>query len=281
MLTGWQFWIDRGGTFTDIIARRPDGTFDSIKLLSENPQRYPDAATAGIRSLLDLPLDAQIPVDMLAGVKMGTTVATNALLERQGARVLLVVDAGFGDLLVIGDQTRPDLFALDIRRHAPFYEAVEEVGGRVGAEGEAISVLDEDAAAAMFARHRASGIRACAIALTHGWKYPAAERRLAALAAQAGFAQISTSHGTSSLVGLVSRASTTVVDAYLSPVLRDYVGRVEAQLGDAPLYFMQSSGGLTTPDKFHGKDAILSGPAGGVVGAARTAEAAGFGRIIG
>ncbi|HTH26941.1 MAG TPA: hydantoinase B/oxoprolinase family protein [Sphingobium sp.] len=281
MLTGWQFWIDRGGTFTDIVARRPDGTFDSIKLLSENPQRYSDAATAGIRSLLDLPLDAQIPVDMLAGVKMGTTVATNALLERQGARVLLVVDAGFGDLLVIGDQTRPDLFALDIRRHAPFYEAVEEVGGRVGAEGEAISVLDEDAVAAMFARHRASGIRACAIALTHGWKYPAAERRLAALAAQAGFAQISTSHGTSSLVGLVSRASTTVVDAYLSPVLRDYVGRVEAQLGDAPLYFMQSSGGLTTPDKFHGKDAILSGPAGGVVGAARTAEAAGFGRIIG
>ncbi|WP_167302537.1 hydantoinase B/oxoprolinase family protein [Sphingobium vermicomposti] len=281
MLAGWQFWIDRGGTFTDIVARRPDGAFTSVKMLSENPQRYSDAATAGIRTLLDLPFDARIPADILAGVKMGTTVATNALLERQGSRVLLVVDAGFGDLLVIGDQTRPDLFALDIRRHAPFYEAVEEVGGRVGAAGETISLLDEEAAVAMFARHRASGITACAIALAHGWKYPATEKRLAELAAQAGFTQISTSHGTSSLVGLGSRASTTVIDAYLSPVLRDYVGRVEAQLGDVPLYFMQSSGGLTTPDKFHGKDAILSGPAGGVVGAARTAEAAGFGRIIG
>lgn len=281
MSSGWQFWIDRGGTFTDIVGRRPDGTFVSTKLLSENPQRYRDAATAGIRSLLGLEADEPLPHGLVAEVKMGTTVATNALLERQGASLLLVLDQGFGDLLEIGDQSRPDLFALDIRRPSQLYTAVEEVGGRCDVHGQTISELDEDAAARMFARHRAEGISACAIALAHGWKYPAAEQRLAELARKAGFTQVSTSHGTSALLGLVPRASTAVVDAYLSPVLSDYVGRVVDRLGDVPLYFMQSNGGLTEHDKFHGKDAILSGPAGGVIGAARTAQAAGFDRIIG
>jgi 5-oxoprolinase (ATP-hydrolysing) len=281
MASGWQFWIDRGGTFTDIVGRRPDGTFVSTKLLSENPQRYRDAATAGIRSLLGLEFDAPLPAGLVAGVKMGTTVATNALLERQGAPLLLVVNEGFGDLLEIGDQSRPDLFALDIRLPQQLYSAVEEVGGRCDVDGNPISRLDEDEAARMFARHRGEGITACAIALVHGWKYPEVERRLAELARQAGFTQVSTSHGTSALLGLVPRASTTVVDAYLSPVLSDYVGRVVDRLGDVPLYFMQSSGGLTEHDTFQGKDAILSGPAGGVIGAARTAQAAGFERIIG
>jgi 5-oxoprolinase (ATP-hydrolysing) len=281
MASGWQFWIDRGGTFTDIVGRRPDGTFVSTKLLSENPQRYRDAATAGIRSLLGLHFDAPLPNGLVAGVKMGTTVATNALLERQGAPLLLVVNEGFGDLLEIGDQSRPDLFALDIRLPRQLYSAVEEVGGRCDVDGNPISRLDEEAAARMFARHRAEGIAACAIALVHGWKYPEVERRLAELARQAGFMQVSTSHGTSALLGLVPRASTTVVDAYLSPVLSDYVGRVVDRLGDVPLYFMQSSGGLTEHATFQGKDAILSGPAGGVIGAARTAQAAGFQRIIG
>lgn len=281
MASGWQFWIDRGGTFTDIVGRCPDGTFVSTKLLSENPQRYRDAATAGIRSLLGLDFDAPLPPGLVAGVKMGTTVATNALLERQGAPLLLVVNEGFGDLLEIGDQSRPDLFALDIRLPQQLYSAVEEVGGRCDVDGNPISRLDEEAAARMFARHRGEGIAACAIALVHGWKYPEVEQRLAELARQAGFTQVSTSHGTSALLGLVPRASTTVVDAYLSPVLGDYVGRVVDRLGDVPLYFMQSSGGLTEHATFQGKDAILSGPAGGVIGAARTAQAAGFERIIG
>ncbi|EQB14678.1 hydantoinase B/oxoprolinase family protein [Novosphingobium lindaniclasticum] len=281
MTGGWQFWIDRGGTFTDIVGRRPDGTFVSTKLLSENPQRYRDAATAGIRALLDLAPDAPLPPGLVSSVKMGTTVATNALLERQGAPLLLVVNEGFGDLLEIGDQSRPDLFALDIRLPQQLYTAVEEVGGRCDFDGNPISSLDAGAAARMFARHRSEGITACAIALVHGWKYPEVELRLADLARQAGFTQVSTSHGTSALLGLVPRASTTVVDAYLSPVLSDYVGRVVDRLGDVPLYFMQSNGGLTEHDKFQGKDAILSGPAGGVIGAARTAQAAGFERIIG
>jgi len=281
MASGWQFWIDRGGTFTDIVGRCPDGTFVSTKLLSENPQRYRDAATAGIRSLLGLDFDAPLPPGLVAGVKMGTTVATNALLERQGAPLLLVVNEGFGDLLEIGDQSRPDLFALDIRLPQQLYSAVEEVGGRCDVDGNPISLLDEEAAARMFVRHRGEGIAACAIALVHGWKYPEVEQRLAELARQAGFTQVSTSHGTSALLGLVPRASTTVVDAYLSPVLGDYVGRVVDRLGDVPLYFMQSSGGLTEHATFQGKDAILSGPAGGVIGAARTAQAAGFERIIG
>ncbi|WP_380877986.1 5-oxoprolinase [Sphingomonas sp. DBB INV C78] len=280
-MTGWQFWIDRGGTFTDVVARAPDGALSTAKLLSENPERYADAAVAGIRTVLGLALDAPLPPGLVDRVKMGTTVATNALLERKGAPTLLVVDHGFADILRIGTQARPDLFALHIRKPEPLYAVVEEVGGRVSAEGEKLVALDETAAAAMFARRRAEGLTSCAIALVHAWRFPDAERRLAALAREAGFTQISVSHEVSPLLGLVSRGNTTVVDAYLSPVLRHYVDRVAGELGDTRLFFMQSNGGLADAHAFQGRDAILSGPAGGVVGAARTAEAAGIDRIIG
>ena len=280
-MTNWQFWIDRGGTFTDIVARRPDGGFASAKLLSENPERYADAATAGIRQLLGLPHDAPLPSHAIDSIRMGTTVATNALLERRGEPVLLLVDQGLGDLLTIGNQTRPSLFDLDIRLPTPLFDRVAEVGGRIDVDGRTIVPLDEVATLAMLSRHREEGLSACAIALIHGWKYPAAELRLAELARQAGFTQISVSHKVSALAGLVARGSTTVIDAYLSPVLRDYVDRIAGQVGDTRLFFMQSNGGLTGHERFRGKDAILSGPAGGVVGAARTAEAAGFNHIIG
>ena len=281
MTTGWQFWIDRGGTFTDVVARRPDGSLAIVKMLSENPQRYADAAVAGILSALGLPLDAAVPNHLIGHIKMGTTVATNALLERKGVATLLVVNAGFADLLEIGHQARPRLFDLAIKKPAQLYQAVEEVRGRVDARGDVLSELDEDAAAAMFAKRRSEGFDACAIALIHAWQFPEMETRLAALARAAGFTQICMSHTVSPLIGLVSRGRTTVTDAYLSPVLRRYVDRLTSALGDAKLYFMQSNGGLADATLFQGKDAILSGPAGGVVGAARTAEAAGFGRIIG
>lgn len=280
-MANWQFWIDRGGTFTDIVALRPDGSFASTKLLSENPEHYPDAATAGIRQLMGLPQDAPLPPRIIDSVRMGTTVATNALLERQGVPVLLLVDQGFADLLTIGNQSRPRLFDLDIHLPRPLFDRVAEVGGRVDVNGCMIAPLDEAATLAMLSRHREEGMTACAIALIHGWKYPAAELRLAQLARQAGFTQVSVSHEVSALAGLVARGSTTVIDAYLSPVLRDYVDRIASQMGDTRLFFMQSNGGLTDRTRFRGKDAILSGPAGGVVGAARTAEAAGFNRIIG
>ena len=279
-MAGWQFWIDRGGTFTDVVALSPAGALSTAKVLSENPERYADAATAGIRLALGLPLEAAIPEGLVREVKMGTTVATNALLERKGARTLLLVDRGFRDLLRIGHQTRPRLFDLNVRLPEPLYEGVEEVGGRVTVEGELLSTLDESALLATLSARKAQGFEACAIALIHGWKYPRTEQRLEALARSAGFRQVSVSHQVSPLVGLVSRAGTTVVDAYLSPVLRRYVDRVSADLKKTPLYFMQSNGGLAAATEFQGKDAILSGPAGGVVGAARTAEAVGEKRII-
>lgn len=280
-MAGWSFWIDRGGTFTDIVARAPDGGLQTAKLLSENPERYADAAIAGIRLILGLADAAPLPTDAIAAVKMGTTVATNALLERKGARTLLVVDRGFADLLAIGDQTRPRLFDLAIRRADPLYDGVIEIGGRIDRDGAEVTPLDDGAILALLTAKRAEGFEAVAIALTHGWAYGATEGRVAALARQAGFAQISASHAVSPLIGLVARGRTTVVDAYLSPVLRRYVDRVAGGLGTVPLQFMQSSGGLADAHAFQGKDAILSGPAGGVVAAARTAGAAGFDRVIG
>jgi 5-oxoprolinase (ATP-hydrolysing) len=277
---GWQFWIDRGGTFTDIVARAPDGTLSTHKLLSQNPGRYRDAAIAGIKTVLGLPLDARIPPGTVEAVKMGTTVATNALLERQGERTLLVVNRGFADALRIGNQTRPRLFDLDIRLPSMLYERVVEISGRVGIDGSEIETLDEAGAAQAFAEARAAGISACAIVLMHAWKFPEHERHLAALARAAGFAQVSASHQVSALLRLVPRGDTTVVDAYLSPILRRYVDQVAAELEGVRLYFMQSSGGLADAAGFQGKDAILSGPAGGIVGAARTAAAAGFDQII-
>ncbi len=285
MSGGWQFWIDRGGTFTDVVARAPDGGLSTHKLLSENPGRYADAAIAGIRAVLGLAADAPIPPGMIDAVKMGTTVATNALLERRGERTLLVVNRGFADVLRIGNQARPRLFDLDVRLSAMLYERVVEVGGRVAVDGAEVEALDEDGARAAFAEARAAGIGACAIALMHAWRHPAHEARLAELAREAGFAQVSASHAVSPLLRLVPRADTAVVDAYLSPILRRYVEQVAGELRASDpavrLYFMQSNGGLTEAASFQGKDAILSGPAGGIVGAARTAGMAGFERIIG
>ena len=280
-MAGWQFWIDRGGTFTDVVARAPDGRLSTHKLLSENPERYRDAAIAGIRQVLGLAPDAPIPPGVVDAVKMGTTVATNALLERKGERTLLIVNRGFADLLRIGNQARPRLFDLAITLPTLLYERVAEVAGRVGVDGTEIEAPDEDAARKVLAEARAAGITAVAIALIHAWKYPAMEARLAELAREAGFAQVSTSHAVSPLMKLVPRGDTTVVDAYLSPILRRYVDQVAAELGGTRLYFMQSNGGLAEASSFQGKDAILSGPAGGIVGAARTAAMAGFDRIIG
>jgi len=277
----WEFWIDRGGTFTDVVARDPDGGLKTVKLLSENAARYRDPAVAGIRVALGLSPDAPIPSGAIGSVKMGTTVATNALLERKGARTLLLIDAGFADLLHIGTQARPRLFDLQIRKPEPLFGAVEEVGGRVDAAGRPLVSIDEPTVRRTLARRRAEGFESVAIALAHAWQFPQSERRLAQLAHEAGFVQVSVSHVVSPLLGLVARANTTVVDAYVSPVLRQYVDQVVGALGSAPLYFMQSNGGLAHAAGFQGKDAILSGPAGGVVGAARTAEAAGFARVIG
>jgi 5-oxoprolinase (ATP-hydrolysing) len=278
---GWQFWIDRGGTFTDIVARDPAGRLATKKLLSENPGRYPDAAIAGIREFLGLGAEAPIPEGAIAQVKMGTTVATNALLERKGARTLLLVNRGFKDLLRIGNQARPLLFDLDIKLPSMLYTEVAEVAGRLAVDGTEIEALDEAAATQILSAARASGIDSVAIALIHAWKYPAQEQRLGALAAAAGFTQISLSHIASPLLRLVPRGDTTVADAYLSPILKRYVAQVSAGLGDAPLYFMQSHGGLAGAANFSGKDAILSGPAGGIVGAVRTAAMAGFTQVIG
>jgi 5-oxoprolinase (ATP-hydrolysing) len=277
----WQFWIDRGGTFTDIVARDPAGRLSTLKLLSENPGRYADAAIAGIKQALGVAPGAAIPPGMVDAVKMGTTVATNALLERSGERVLLIVGRGFADALRIGNQARPRLFDLKITLPTLLYEQVVEIGGRVDVHGHEIEPLDEAAAVAAFAQARGKGIAAVAIVLMHAWKYSDHERRLAELAREAGFTQVSTSHATSPMLRLVPRGDTTVVDAYLSPILRRYVDQVASELEGVKLYFMQSNGGLTEASQFQGKDAILSGPAGGIVGAARTSGLAGFDHVIG
>ncbi|WP_102224092.1 hydantoinase B/oxoprolinase family protein [Acidimangrovimonas sediminis] len=281
----WQFWLDRGGTFTDIVARRPDGALMTHKLLSENPERYRDAAVQGIREILGLGAADPIPEGAIEAVKMGTTVATNALLERKGERVLFVTNTGLGDLLRIGTQSRPRLFDLDIRLPETLAEEVIEVGARLAHDGAEVTPLDEDAVARALAGAHARGFRAVAVALIHGYRFPQQEERIGALARAAGFTQVSLSHEASPLIKLVARGDTTVVDAYLSPILRRYVAQVSEALGAdegaGRLMFMQSNGGLTDASLFQGKDAILSGPAGGVVGMARTAEEAGFDHVIG
>ena len=258
----WQFWIDRGGTFTDIVARRPDGSLATHKLLSENPERYDDAAVHGIREILGLQPDAAIPDGMIDAVKMGTTVATNALLERKGERTALVITRGFGDALRIGYQHRPKLFVRRIDLPSMLYERAIEVAERIGARGEVVEPLDEVAAQQALRAAYAEGIRAVAIVLMHGYRFPQHEEALARIARTIGFAQVSVSHEVSPLMKLVSRGDTTVVDAYLSPILRRYVEQVAAEMPGVRLFFMQSSGGLTDAHAFQGKDAILSGPAG-------------------
>ncbi|NIF54104.1 hydantoinase B/oxoprolinase family protein [Burkholderia sp. Ax-1724] len=277
----WQFWVDRGGTFTDIVARRPDGALVTHKLLSENPERYEDAVVQGMRDLLALAADEPLPEQLIEVVKMGTTVATNALLERKGARTLLAITRGFADQLRIGYQERPDIFARHIELPSQMYERVVEIDERVGAHGEQLQPLDEAGTRAALEAARASGITSIAIVLMHGYRFPEHELRVAAIARECGFRQISVSHQVSPLMKLVGRGDTTVVDAYLSPVLQDYVERVSRQTGSVRLMFMQSSGGLADAKHFRGKDAILSGPAGGIVGAVRTCEAVGESRVIG
>lgn len=279
---GWQFWIDRGGTFTDIVARAPDGSLRTRKLLSENPDQYADAAVEGVRRILGLDEDSAIPSDGIAAVKMGTTVATNALLERRGVRTLLAITAGFGDALRIGYQNRPRLFDRHIVLPELLYERVLEIEERVSAQGEVLTPIDLDAARAGLMTAFEDGIRAVAIVCMHGYRFPQHERALALLARQIGFTQVSVSHEVSPLVKLVGRGETTVVDAYLSPVLRKYVQQVAGELGNTVrLLFMQSNGGLVEARSFHGKDAILSGPAGGIVGMVRTSTEAGADRVIG
>ncbi len=289
----WQFWIDRGGTFTDIVAQRPDGATRVHKLLSENPERYEDAPIQGIRELMGLGDSEPIPAEQIAVVKMGTTVATNALLERQGDRTLFITTQGFKDGLRIGYQNRPDIFARQIVLAEMLYEQVIEVDERMAADGAVIEALtaekQQEIAIALQQAYK-SGIRSCAIAFIHGYRYPHHEQQIAALAKQTGFTQISASHQVSPLIKWVSRGDTTVVDAYLSPILRRYIDRIEKSLTPATtqttqqsgpqILFMQSNGGLTPAKFFQGKDSILSGPAGGVVGAVQTSLAAGFDKII-
>ncbi len=277
----WQFWIDRGGTFTDLVARDPDGNILTHKLLSENPEQYKDAAIQGIRDILGISQDQKIPAEKISAVKMGTTVATNALLERKGERTLLVTTKGFKDVLRIGYQTRPKLFALKIELPEMLYEEVIEISERVTAQGDVEIPLDLESARTNLQTVYDRGIRTCAIVLIHGYRFTDHERQLADLAREIGFTQVSTSHETSPLMKMVSRGDTTVVDAYLSPILRRYVDQVASELGDTRLMFMQSNGGLTDARLFQGKDAILSGPAGGVVGMVETSSLAGFDKVIG
>ena len=281
----WQFWIDRGGTFTDVVGKRPDGTLVTHKLLSENPEHYRDAAVAGIRHLLGLRPGEPVTPARVESVKMGTTVATNALLERKGEPTLLVITQGFRDALRIGYQERPRLFDRHIVLPELLYGRVIEAAERVGADGTVVLPLDElHLRERLWAAHDA-GLRSVAIVFMHGYRYPAHELAAERLAREAGFTQLSVSHKVSPLMKLVGRGDTTVVDAYLSPILRRYVDQVAAEMPGVPLFFMQSSGGLADARAFQGKDAILSGPAGGIVGMVRTAQLAaddlGTGRMIG
>ena len=267
----WQFWIDRGGTFTDIVARRPDGALVTHKLLSEDPAQYRDAAVAGIRRLLGLAAGAPITPDVVECVKMGTTVATNALLERKGEPTLLVTTRGFRDALRIGYQERPRIFDRHIVLPELLYSRVIEAHERVDADGSVVEALDEAHLRAQLQSAFDSGLRTVAIVFMHGWRHTAHELAAERIARAAGYTQVSVSHRVSPMMKLVSRGDTTVVDAYLSPILRRYVDQVAAEMPGVQLYFMQSSGGLADAHAFQGKDAILSGPAGGIVGMARTA----------
>ncbi|MEG4515316.1 MULTISPECIES: hydantoinase B/oxoprolinase family protein [unclassified Microcoleus] len=299
--TRWQFWIDRGGTFTDIVANSPDGKLVIHKLLSENPERYTDAAVQGIRDILRIPAGAAIPAAEIEAIKMGTTVATNALLERKGDRTILLITKGFGDALRIGYQNRPNIFARHIVLPQMLYDRVIEVAERYSAQGEELTAVNPEFIPCLQQAYD-EGIRSCAIVFMHGYRYSEHEKQVAKIAKEIGFTQISVSHEVSPLMKLVSRGDTAVVDAYLSPILRGYVEQVTSQLREADpgdegllmpnpqcpiphaqspkLMFMQSNGGLVDAAQFQGKNSILSGPAGGIVGAVQTSKKAGFNKII-
>ena len=277
----WQFWIDRGGTFTDVVGKRPDGALETHKLLSENPEQYKDAAVAGIRHLLGLKAGQPVTPAQVECVKMGTTVATNALLERKGEPTLLVTTRGFRDALRIAYQNRPRLFDRNIVLPELLYSAVVEAQERIGAHGDVVEALDEKRLKEHLVTQYGQGLRSVAIVFMHGYRYTEHEKAAKHIAQEVGFTQISTSHETSPMMKYVSRGDTTVVDAYLSPILRRYVEQVASEMPGVKLFFMQSSGGLTDAHVFQGKDAILSGPAGGIVGMARTAAIAGHEKVIG
>ena len=277
----WEFWIDRGGTFTDIVARRPDGGLVARKLLSENPEAYRDAAVAGIRQILKLEPGQEIPPASIGSVRLGTTVATNALLERKGEPTVLIITKGFADALRIAYQNRPRIFDRRILLPEVLYDRVIEADERVTADGEVLTPLDEAKLADDLEAARKEGFQAAAVICMHGYRYPGHETRIARLARAAGFTQVCESHRTSPLMKLVSRGDTTVADAYLSPILQRYVAEMASELENVRLLFMQSNGGLTDAAGFRGKDSILSGPAGGIVGMARTARQAGFTKVIG
>ncbi|MGH3321824.1 MAG: hydantoinase B/oxoprolinase family protein [Streptosporangiaceae bacterium] len=278
---GWRFWVDRGGTFTDIVARRPDGVLVSDKLLAYDLRRYRDAAVAGVRRLLGVGEDEPIPADRVEVVTMGTTVATNALLEHTGEPTALVTTEGFGDALRIAYQNRPRIFERRIELPPMVYERVIEFDERVDASGRVVRPLDVDDARGRLQRAYDDGLRAVAVSFMHGYRYPDHEAAVGRIAREIGFPQVSESHRVSPLMKLVSRGDTTVVDAYLSPVLRRYVDDLTRELPGVRLEFMQSNGGLAEAHHFYGKDSILSGPAGGIVGMARTSEMAGFDKVIG
>ncbi|MFG1495254.1 hydantoinase B/oxoprolinase family protein [Saccharospirillum sp. HFRX-1] len=282
----WSFWVDRGGTFTDIVARKSDGELISHKLLSDNPAQYRDAVIQGIRELMGLEKGARIPVEQIDAIKMGTTVATNALLEHKGEPTLLLTTRGFADVLRIGYQSRPDLFAINIELPQMIYARVEELNERLDAQGQVLEALDLEQARSVLQAAFDDGLRACAIVLMHSYRNGSHEQQVAALAREIGFTQVTASSEASPLMKIVSRGDTAVVDAYLSPILKSYVNQVASELDDfvdepGRLMFMQSNGGLTDAQLFNGKDAILSGPAGGVVGMVKTADQAGFDKLIG
>ncbi|MGH3486418.1 MAG: hydantoinase/oxoprolinase family protein, partial [Actinopolymorphaceae bacterium] len=277
----WQFWIDRGGTFTDVVARAPDGSLRTHKLLSDNPTRYADAAVEGVRQLLDLRTDEPVPAELVESVRMGTTVATNALLERTGERTVLVITKGFADALRIGYQNRPRIFDRHIVLPDLLYERVIEVDERIAADGTVLCQPDLDALGGPLQQAYDDGICAVAIVCLHSHLHPQHEQSIAELAERIGFGQVSTSAEVSPLMRVVPRGDTAVVDAYLSPGLRTYVDETARQLAGVRLMFMQSTGGLAEAGHFRGKDAILSGPAGGIVGMVRMSRLAGHDKVIG
>lgn len=276
----WQFWIDRGGTFTDVVARSPADALSSHKYLSVNPDQYEDAAVFAMRDIMGVPAHAPFPDAAVSAIKMGTTVATNALLEREGAKTLLLITKGFGDALLIGQQHRQDLFALKPSRPEPLYEGVIEVAERLNKKGDVLTPINVEGLRADLEAAKAEGYQSVAIAFVHGYRHQNHEKIAAELAREVGFGQVSVSHKISPLMKLVPRGDTTVADAYLSPILRSYVGDVRGATGATPLFFMQSNGGLAAADSFHGKDAVLSGPAGGIVGAAKSATREGIKQVI-
>ena len=281
--SAWRFWVDRGGTFTDIVARAPSGEIIARKLLTENPDRKRDAIAQGVRDILQIPDSKPLPARKIAVIKMGTTAATNALLERKGDRVLLAVTRGFADLPVIGFQNRPKLFNLNIRadQHPPVHESVLEINERVSVSGEIVAPLDEKRAKAGLQKAYDNGIRAVAVVLLHGWRFPAHENRVAEIARKIGFTQITTGRDASPLMRVIPRMHTAAADAHISPVLARHIGGLAREFQNAKMMFMRSNGGLADAKHFRGKDAVLSGPAGGVVGMVKVAEAAGFKKVVG